>query len=200
MMPMRIRIEAQHSQSSNEPRQLDAIRDLMIAAGERGEWLSLADISALTQFGEASISAQLRNLRKRRYGGYSVDKRRRRIAADAPDRMPKHNVEAHAQDLRDAPWEYRVCGRSGRRALARGGCFMPQKPLAPAAPQAQTAEDAQQLLFARPQLPLLIAFDLATRCEYAVAAAASGSAEAEQESASIVRGAAASAREEVRHR
>ena len=42
-----------------------------------GEWRTLNEIAMITGFGEASISAQLRNLRKERFGGYIVNKRRR---------------------------------------------------------------------------------------------------------------------------
>jgi len=41
------------------------------------EWRTLNEIAMITGFGEASISAQLRNLRKERFGGYIVNKRRR---------------------------------------------------------------------------------------------------------------------------
>ena len=39
-----------------------------------GKWRSLADISLITGDPPASISAQLRHLRKPRFGGYLVDK------------------------------------------------------------------------------------------------------------------------------
>jgi hypothetical protein len=58
--------------------QLDAIRDLMLDAANRGKWLTLDEIAGTTEFGEASVSAQLRHLRKPRHGRYRVDKRRRR--------------------------------------------------------------------------------------------------------------------------
>jgi len=64
--------------------QLAAIRELMTRAGARGVWLTLGEIADATQFAEASISAQLRHLRKPRHGGHRVEKRcrgRRRTAA-----------------------------------------------------------------------------------------------------------------------
>jgi hypothetical protein len=80
--------------------QLAAIRDLMISMTARGAWLTLSEIAEQTQFGEASISAQLRHLRKPRHGRYLVEKRPRRqspySAADA--------VTVHACCV----WEYRV--------------------------------------------------------------------------------------------
>ena len=44
-------------------------------------WLTLKELSLLTHFGEASISAQLRHLRKREFGGYVVEKRQRDVDA-----------------------------------------------------------------------------------------------------------------------
>ncbi len=43
----------------------------------RGEWLTLTEIAAWTGDPPASISARLRDLRKPRFGGYTVNKRRR---------------------------------------------------------------------------------------------------------------------------
>jgi hypothetical protein len=40
-------------------------------------WMTLRELAELTGYGEASISAQLRHLRKPRFGGYSIAKRRR---------------------------------------------------------------------------------------------------------------------------
>lgn len=44
------------------------------AVMESGEWKSLAEISALTGDPPASISAQLRHLRKSRFGSHQVEK------------------------------------------------------------------------------------------------------------------------------
>ena len=52
-------------------RQHDTIRDLM----RDGHWRSLPAIAAATRAPEASVSAQLRHLRKPRFGGYVVEKR-----------------------------------------------------------------------------------------------------------------------------
>jgi hypothetical protein len=60
-----------------DPTQLGTIRDLMLDAAARGAWLTLTEIAQPTAFGEASISAQLRHLRKPRHGRYRVEKRRR---------------------------------------------------------------------------------------------------------------------------
>jgi hypothetical protein len=86
--------------------QLAAIRDLMIAEAFRGEWLTLGEIAARTEIGEATVSAQLRHLRKECNGGYCVEKRLRHgtkrddVAGAAPDA---------AYDASDRTvWEYRV--------------------------------------------------------------------------------------------
>lgn len=54
-------------------KQHDAIRDLMLD----GKWRTLSEIHQEIGFPEASISANLRHLRKPKFGGYSVLKRRR---------------------------------------------------------------------------------------------------------------------------
>lgn len=53
--------------------QLERIRDLMVD----GDWRTLGEIAAITGDPEASVSAQLRHLRKPRFGAYTVEKRRR---------------------------------------------------------------------------------------------------------------------------
>jgi len=42
---------------------------------QNGEWTTLSEISAATGAPEASISAHLRDLRKPRYGGHTVEKK-----------------------------------------------------------------------------------------------------------------------------
>ena len=54
-------------------RQMDLVRDLMID----GKWRTLSEIAAEIRQPEASVSAQLRHLRKERFGSYRVDKQRR---------------------------------------------------------------------------------------------------------------------------
>ena len=65
-------------------RQMESIRDYMLHA----DWRTLAEIEVALEHPQASISAQLRHLRKRKFGGYDVDKRRRQPEG--------------------AEWEYRV--------------------------------------------------------------------------------------------
>jgi hypothetical protein len=42
-----------------------------------GQWRTVGEIAGLTGDPETSVSAQLRNLRKRRFGGYLVERRQR---------------------------------------------------------------------------------------------------------------------------
>ena len=100
--------------------QMEVIRDVMLSAVECAEqitrdsylqmwdaarlaadagWLTLRELGDLTNYGEASISAQLRHLRKPHFGGYVVAKRRR---------GPATNGE----------WEYRIAGRCECAQLA----------------------------------------------------------------------------------
>jgi hypothetical protein len=46
-----------------------------------GHWRTLEDIATITGDPHASVSARLRDLRKPRFGGYGVEKRRRTAAS-----------------------------------------------------------------------------------------------------------------------
>lgn len=54
-------------------KQMDTIRDTML----RSQWMTLGEIERATGYGQASISAQLRHLRKPEFGSYIVEKRNR---------------------------------------------------------------------------------------------------------------------------
>lgn len=56
--------------------QLERVRGLMLD----GTWRTLKEIAAATKDPQASISAQLRHLRKERFGAYVVERRRRQEA------------------------------------------------------------------------------------------------------------------------
>lgn len=58
-------------------RQRDVLCDVMLSARQCETWLTLDELSKLTHYPPASISAQLRHLRKPEYGGYEVEKRPR---------------------------------------------------------------------------------------------------------------------------
>ena len=53
--------------------QLCRVRDLMLD----GQWWSLKELSAVIEGSEAGISARIRDLRKERFGGFIINKRRR---------------------------------------------------------------------------------------------------------------------------
>jgi hypothetical protein len=52
-------------------KQHETIRDFMLG---HGEWKTLGEIATALDYPEASVSAQLRHLRKGRFGGYFVDR------------------------------------------------------------------------------------------------------------------------------
>jgi len=56
-------------------RQLEVVKAWML---ERG-WHTLSEISAGTGEPEASVSARLRDLRKEKFGSYTVERRRRSV-------------------------------------------------------------------------------------------------------------------------
>jgi hypothetical protein len=60
-------------------RQRDVLCDVMLSASQCDTWLTLDELAKLTQYPPASISAQLRHLRKPQFGGYEVKKRQRKF-------------------------------------------------------------------------------------------------------------------------
>ena len=58
-------------------RQRDVLCDVMLSARQCETWLTLDELAKLTHYPPASISAQLRHLRKPQYGGFVVEKRQR---------------------------------------------------------------------------------------------------------------------------
>src|ERR1700732_803769 len=60
------------------PTQRDVLRDVMLAAGKYGAWMTLRELGRLTRYGDARISAQLRHLRKAKCGVYVLEKRVRK--------------------------------------------------------------------------------------------------------------------------
>jgi hypothetical protein len=79
--------------------QREIIRDVMLAAADCDTWLTLGELRALTRYGEASISAQLRHLRKCENGGYDVAKRHREGATVA-----RSGTDGRGECV----WEYRM--------------------------------------------------------------------------------------------
>jgi hypothetical protein len=84
------------------PTQRDVLRDVMLAAGKYGAWMTLRELARLTRYGETSISAQLRHLRKAQCGGYVLEKRVRK-------------PEVVSSEEHFVVWEYRL---TPRRAFA----------------------------------------------------------------------------------
>jgi hypothetical protein len=78
--------------------QLETVRDIMLSAADCDAWLTLTEISRMTRYGEASISAQLRHLRKPEFGGFCVEKRRR----------DGECTEFNASISAPGKWEYRI--------------------------------------------------------------------------------------------
>jgi hypothetical protein len=89
--------------------QREIIRDVMISAADCETWLTLGELRALTRYGEASISAQLRHLRKTENGGYEVEKRHR----EGVCRRGLPGTDGRGECV----WEYRITrGMCGDRA------------------------------------------------------------------------------------
>ena len=91
------------------PTQRDILRDVMLAAGKYGAWMTLRELARLTRYAEASISAQLRHLRRAECGGYVLEKRVR-------------EAEVIGSEEHFVVWEYRLAARvrGSRRSLAFG--------------------------------------------------------------------------------
>ncbi|MHB8503309.1 MAG: hypothetical protein ACYDCG_00360 [Candidatus Acidiferrales bacterium] len=87
-------------------KQREVIRDVMLSAGQCATWLTLDELAKLTHYPPASISAQLRHLRKPNYGAYAVVKRCRTVD------------KAMRADGFGAVWEYAVL-QERRAALRR---------------------------------------------------------------------------------
>lgn len=90
------------------PTQREILRDVMLAAGKYGAWMTLRELARLTRYGEASISAQLRHLRRAECGGYVLEKRVR-------------EAEVVGSEEHFVVWEYRLRPRwlKRRRVSAR---------------------------------------------------------------------------------
>jgi transcriptional antiterminator len=90
------RRRSSHSQAAHIPTQLEVLRGVLLLAAQSESWMTLEELARKTKFPEASISAQLRHLRKEEYGAYLVEKRRRGWQ------------EALRTNAMDRVWEYRL--------------------------------------------------------------------------------------------
>jgi hypothetical protein len=86
-------------------RQRDVLCDVMLSARECETWLTLEELAKLTHYPPASISAQLRHLRKPEYGAYVVEKRQRNVGK-----------VLRGEDF-GAVWEYQLTRRMRRRFI-----------------------------------------------------------------------------------
>jgi len=98
------------TERSVAPTQREILRDVMLAAGKYGAWMTLRELARLTRYGEASISAQLRHLRRAECGGYVLEKRVRQ-------------AEVVGSEEHFVVWEYRLTPHRlrRRRVSARRG-------------------------------------------------------------------------------
>lgn len=87
-------------------RQRDVLCDVMLSARECETWLTLDELAKLTHYPPASISAQLRHLRKPQFGAFEVEKRPRKTTGTL-----------RGEDF-GAVWEYQL-RRRVRRILGR---------------------------------------------------------------------------------
>ena len=76
--------------------QREVVRDVMLLAAFHDVWMSLDELANKTRYPQASISAQLRHLRKQQYGGFVVEKRRRTWE------------ETRKTTLHEMVWEYQM--------------------------------------------------------------------------------------------
>ena len=77
----------------DKPR-LDTLRERIRRLMVDGRWRSLEEMQAVTGGRETGVSAKLRDLRKCRFGAYTVERRRR-------------------GDPKSGHWEYRMTGGDG---------------------------------------------------------------------------------------
>ena len=57
--------------------QREILQQVLLCAARYDVWMTLEELAHKTRYPEASISAQLRHLRKPQHGGFVVEKRRR---------------------------------------------------------------------------------------------------------------------------
>ena len=62
--------------------QREILLEVMRIAAQYETWVTLEELAGKTKFPPASISAQLRHLRKARFGGWKVERRRREVVKE----------------------------------------------------------------------------------------------------------------------
>ena len=89
-----------HVCSRRPPLQREVLRDVMLSASACDTWLTLEELSRMTSYPPASVSAHLRHLRKLQHGGYRVEKRcRASVKLFSPVEEPSATGPV---------WEYRL--------------------------------------------------------------------------------------------
>lgn len=79
-----------------ERTQRERLLEVLRIAAQYDTWMTLEELANKTQFPPASISAQLRHLRKPAHGGWVVEKQRRQWE------------ESLRENRRERVWEYRL--------------------------------------------------------------------------------------------
>jgi len=73
--------------------QMQRVHDALLLADWLNQWLTLGELRERTHDPEASISAQLRHLRKPRFGSHTIEKRRR---GEAGNGLWEYRMGSHA--------------------------------------------------------------------------------------------------------
>ena len=110
---------------TNLPSQREVLRDVLLSATLCGSWLTLRELSQLTQFGEASISAQLRHLRKPKYGRYDVEKQVRRglVVSDVErGAIWEYRLRSPAQVVAELEWASNASSCDTTAGMTAPGC------------------------------------------------------------------------------
>ena len=89
-------------------RQRDVLCGVMLSARRCATWLTLDELAKLTHYPPASISAQLRHLRKPQFGAFLVQKRPRAV-----------RTILRGEDF-GTIWEYRLKRAIRRKWVGRG--------------------------------------------------------------------------------
>jgi len=82
--------------------QREILTEVLLCAARYDVWMTLEELAHKTRYPEASISAQLRHLRKPQYGGYVVEKRRRLWAETT---RPSTHEKVWEYQMRYGQWE-----------------------------------------------------------------------------------------------
>lgn len=58
-------------------KQMQTVKEIMLHNSEFGVWMTLSELAGWADAPESSVSARIRDMRKARFGGYIVERRRR---------------------------------------------------------------------------------------------------------------------------